>query len=101
MAPVKVAAVAEVGPGRMIGVKARGKSILIANIGGKFHAMGDSCTHKGCGLSRGTIEGAVVTCPCHGSRFDVRDGKVLGGPAPLAEPVFKVKTVGKDIFVDI
>lgn len=98
---VKVAATNDIGPGKMTGVKAKGKTILIANIGGKLHAIGDSCTHKGCALSRGTLEGAVITCPCHGSRFDVRDGKVIGGPAKLAETAFKVKAEGKDILVDV
>jgi len=100
MAYVKVATVAEIGPGKMIGVKAKGKAVLIANIGGKLHAVSDTCTHKGCGLSRGELEGAVITCPCHASRFDARDGKLLGGPAQLPVRVFNVKIDEKNVFVD-
>lgn len=100
MALVKVAKVADIGVGKMIGVKVKNKAILIANIGGKLHAMNDVCTHSKCGLSRGTLEGAVVTCPCHGSKFDARDGKVIGGPAATDELAFKVKIDGKDVFVD-
>ncbi|MBU5557918.1 MAG: non-heme iron oxygenase ferredoxin subunit [Candidatus Aenigmarchaeota archaeon] len=98
---VKVAAVSDIPIGKMLGVKAKGKAILIANIGGKLHAMADTCTHASCGLSRGEIEGAVVTCPCHGSRFDVRDGKVLEGPAKLPARVFDVKVDGKSILVNV
>ena len=101
MAHVKVAKLAEIASGKMIGVKAKGKAILIANIGGKLHAMSDTCTHKKCGLSRGKLDGAEVTCPCHGSRFDARDGKVIGGPAQLDVLTFKVSIEGKDVFVDV
>lgn len=101
MAFVKVATVPDVPPGKMAGVRVKGKAILIANAGGKLHAIGDSCTHARCALSRGQLEGAVVTCPCHSSRFDVRDGRVLGGPAKLAEPAFKIKVQGKDILIDV
>lgn len=101
MALVKVAKTDEISPGKMIGVKAKGKALLIANINGKLHAINDTCTHAKCGLSRGELDGAVVTCPCHGSRFDVRSGNVLGGPATASELAFKVVVKEKDVFVDV
>ncbi len=55
------------------------------------HALHDRCSHRGCGLSTGDIEGEVVTCPCHGSRFDLRDGSVLRGPATAPQPVYEVR----------
>jgi Rieske Fe-S protein len=36
------------------------------------------CTHMGCTI--GEFQGAVSTCPCHGSQFDT-GGKVVRGPA--------------------
>ncbi len=96
----RVAAAADVPTGKMIGVKANGKTVLIANVAGKLHAIADSCTHAHCALSRGTLEGAAVTCPCHSSKFDVRTGKVIAGPAKLNELAFNVKVEGKQIFVD-
>ncbi len=55
------------------------------------HALHDRCSHRGCGLSTGEIEGEVVTCPCHGSRFDLRDGSVLRGPATAPQPAYEVR----------
>jgi nitrite reductase/ring-hydroxylating ferredoxin subunit len=62
-----------------------GNRIAIARVGDNFYAFGDTCTHQGCSLADGELEGTTVTCPCHGSRFNVTTGDVLRGPA--REPV--------------
>jgi nitrite reductase/ring-hydroxylating ferredoxin subunit len=62
-----------------------GNRIAIATVGDNFHAFGDTCTHQGCSLADGELEGTTVTCPCHGSQFNVTTGDVLRGPAH--EPV--------------
>ena len=62
-----------------------GERVAIASVGGTFYAFGDTCTHQGCSLADGELEGTTVTCPCHGSQFDVTTGDVLRGPA--REPV--------------
>ena len=82
---VKVASSTEVAEGDLAAFDVGGERIAIANLGGAFHAFGDTCTHRGCSLAEGELEGTVVTCPCHGSQFDVRTGEVLRGPAQ--EPV--------------
>ena len=46
----------------------------------------------GCSLSEGKLEGDVVVCPCHGSRFRVTDGAVVQGPATVPELVYAVRT---------
>jgi nitrite reductase/ring-hydroxylating ferredoxin subunit len=61
------------------------RKIAVANVGGELHGFDDTCTHRGCSLAQGTLEGTVVTCPCHGSQFDVTTGAVVRGPA--TEPV--------------
>jgi nitrite reductase/ring-hydroxylating ferredoxin subunit len=63
----------------------KGTRIAIANVDGTFYAFDDTCTHLQCSLAEGDLEETVVTCPCHGSRFDVRTGALLRGPAQ--EPV--------------
>lgn len=100
MALKRVVAVADLPPGRMMGVNIGEKTLLLANVAGKFHSINDRCTHAHCALSRGTLEGAVVTCPCHSSKFDVRDGRVISGPAKAAELPYPVKAQGKDVFID-
>jgi nitrite reductase/ring-hydroxylating ferredoxin subunit len=75
----------EMQPGTIRSFDLNGESVAVANVGGAFHAFSDTCTHRGCSLSEGNLEGNVVTCFCHGGQFDVTNGEVVGGPPP--EPV--------------
>ena len=49
-----------------------GQKIALFRVGEAFHALSDTCTHRGGPLSEGTVEGAEVTCPWHGARFDIK-----------------------------
>ena len=63
--------------GIMTGVKAAGKDILIANVGGKYYAAEGHCPHMKGNLAKGKLNGTIVTCPLHGSQFDLKTGKVV------------------------
>lgn len=80
MSFIEVAQVNEVPTGTMKSYSVGGKQILTANIDGKLYAIDDVCTHAGGDLSKGKLEGKIVTCPRHGSRFDVTTGKCISGP---------------------
>ncbi len=54
-----------------------GNELLIARIDGNYYATNATCPHLGADLSRGTLEGTVVTCPRHHSQFDISDGHVV------------------------
>ena len=82
---VRVADATEVGENDLAAFEVGGERIAVANVGGSFHAFGNMCTHRQCFLALGVLEGTIVTCPCHGSQFDVTTGEVLRGPA--LEPV--------------
>ena len=85
MADFTVTALDQLGDRELAAFDVSGTRIAIASVGGAFYAFGDTCTHQGCSLAEGDLEGTIVTCPCHGSQFDVTTGKVLRGPA--REPV--------------
>ena len=76
----KVANVADLPPGEATLVTAGEKRVALFNVGGTCHALDDTCTHRGGPLSEGTLDGDVVTCPWHGARFCVRDGRRPGPP---------------------
>jgi nitrite reductase/ring-hydroxylating ferredoxin subunit len=80
-----ITAVDELGERELAAFPVTGKRIAIAKVGDAFYAFGDICTHQGCSLAEGQLDGTTVTCPCHGSEFDVTTGEVVGGPA--SEPV--------------
>lgn len=68
-------------PGRMTCVEIGGRRILVANVGGVFYATDDTCTHEDASLAGGSLEGELVKCPLHGSRFDLRTGEPMEDPA--------------------
>lgn len=57
-------------------------------------AIGAVCSHAGGPLEEGTVEGACVTCPWHHSVFDMRDGRVVHGPATQPQPRYEARVVG-------
>ena len=65
--------------------------VLLLRHDGHLHALHDRCSHRGCLLSAGQVEGESVTCPCHGSRFGLRDGSIEQGPATARQPVFETR----------
>jgi nitrite reductase/ring-hydroxylating ferredoxin subunit len=65
--------------------------VLLLRQGQNIFAIHDRCSHRGCSLSEGTIEGEEVVCACHSSRFSLRDGAVRHGPATAAQPAFQVR----------
>ncbi len=105
MSYVKVAEKSQIPVGAMKTVKLGEKEILIANVNGKYYAIGGRCTHKGGDLGKGILEGAIVTCPRHKAQFDVTTGKSVSKPKiPLSkpledEPVYRVKVEGEDILI--
>ena len=56
------------------------RRVLLANVDGTFYALHDQCGHQKAALSKGKLEGEVVECPMHFSRFSVKTGKLVSGP---------------------
>jgi nitrite reductase/ring-hydroxylating ferredoxin subunit len=80
MSFIRVAKTGEILPGTMKHVEIKEKELCVANVGGKFYAIGDRCGHENASLSRGKLEGTLVICPMHSSKFDVTTGKKVAGP---------------------
>ena len=105
---VRVADKAELPANKMMIVDVGGKDVLLANVDGSYYAIANRCTHLGGSLGKGVLEGSIVTCPRHGSRFDVKTGKNVGG-AKIGfikmnvrdEQNYAVKVEGTDILVGI
>jgi 3-phenylpropionate/trans-cinnamate dioxygenase ferredoxin subunit len=69
--------VGELNSGEMKAFKVAGKEILVARAGDKYYATDNRCPHLGGKLANGTLKGTVVTCPLHGSQFDLKNGEVI------------------------
>lgn len=96
---VKVAQKQEIPIGIMKEVKYNEESVCLANIGGKYYAIGNICTHEGGPLAEGTLQGFEVECPWHNARFDMRTGEVLSPPAEKSVLAYEVMVKEDDIFI--
>ncbi len=95
---VRVASTADVKPGQAVVVEVNGKTLAVFNVDGAFHAIDNTCVHRGGPLGEGDIHGKVVACPWHGWQFDVTTGECVKNPAAKVE-VYQVKVEGDDITV--
>lgn len=100
MAFVRAARKDEIPAGTIREFQVEGKTIALANVGGEFHAIDNTCLHRGGPLGEGQLNGKVVTCPWHGWQYDVTTGKVTANPA-VGVVCYGLDVRGDDIFVDI
>jgi 3-phenylpropionate/trans-cinnamate dioxygenase ferredoxin subunit len=99
---VTLAKAADIKPGEMALFDVAGRRIAVANVDGRFFAIGDTCTHEQCSLAElGTLEGTVVTCGCHGAQFDVTTGAVLAPPAAEPVNVYPLRVDHDDLVLEI
>ena len=96
---VKVADTKDIQPSQMKEVEVNGENICVANVEGKYYAIGSICTHEGGPLADGTLEGYEVECPWHNSKFDIRTGEVRSPPASEPEPTYEIKVDGNSILI--
>ena len=97
---ISVGKVGDVPNGAMRAYAVGGTKVAVANVGGQLYAFGDTCTHRGCSLANGDLEGTTVTCACHGSEFDVTSGAVLEGPAEDPVGTWPITIEGDTIVID-
>jgi nitrite reductase (NADH) small subunit len=93
-----VAKVSELKPGEVKVVEADGKTIALFNVGGKFHAIDNTCKHQGGPLGEGMCEGNIVTCPWHGWQYNVETGENVAN-AQVKVDIYDVKVEGEEIKV--
>ena len=102
MAKVRVASVDELPVESLKAVRVDDTEICLAHAeDGNFYAINDVCTHENFLLSLGELFGLDVECPQHGSRFNLKTGKVTGLPAVIPTTTYPVSVDGSDVFVEV
>jgi Rieske Fe-S protein len=71
------------------------KVVVTQPSAGDFKAFSAVCTHMGCIVNQ--ITNGTIDCPCHGSKYSIKDGSVVGGPAPSPLPAAAIKVSGSSI----
>lgn len=105
---VEVAKANDIPPGQMKLFTVGGKEVLVVNYEGRHYAVGGRCSHMNGELARGKLEGKMVTCPRHGSVFDVTTGECVTGPKIVflkfrakAVPTYEVRVEAGSIQVNV
>jgi nitrite reductase/ring-hydroxylating ferredoxin subunit len=73
--------------------------LAVYHVKGRLHAIEDRCPHAGAVLSEGELEGLVLTCPRHGSQFDVCRGERVRGPADIGLQTFSLLEEGGQVYL--
>lgn len=120
MTKTKIASVSDVSTDKVLKAKANGTTVLVAKVGDKTCAIANKCPHLGLPMAKGKFENGVITCPFHGSKFEICTGKnvewvdsFVGVPLPgFAQKMmamgksatdvesFNVTQEGDDLFID-
>lgn len=75
--------------------------LAIFNVEGQVYVTQANCTHRGGPLCQGGLLGYIVTCPWHGSEFDIRTGEVITGPATEPLATYPVSQLDGNILIDV
>lgn len=89
----------ELKEGHMKQIRVSGKSILLVKQGGQIFAVSNICPHEGCSLDKGILHEYTVMCPCHGWKFDVRNGQFVENKL-IALATYRCKIENGKIYVE-
>ena len=84
----------DVTPGQTYLVHLNGQGVALYNLDGTFCATQAEWTHEGGPLNEGKLDSGTVTCPWHGSCFNIKTGAVVHGPARKPIQTFMVAING-------
>jgi nitrite reductase/ring-hydroxylating ferredoxin subunit/uncharacterized membrane protein len=90
----------ELAEGGTLHVEVNGVAMTLARCEGRLHAFQEFCPHRYGPLSEGVLRGCEIVCPWHNSRFDIRTGKVVHGPAKVDLKTFRVEATQGEIRVE-
>jgi nitrite reductase/ring-hydroxylating ferredoxin subunit len=100
MEPISFPQVKPPSPGKAVRVDVKGVPVAVFNVDGELRAIEARCTHRGGPLDQGPVTGRLVTCPWHGSQFNLDTGQVVRGPATNPERTFRARLDGDILVVE-
>ena len=86
--------------GSMKKASIEGIPVLFIKQFGQVFAIDNRCPHMGCGFSGGTLDGAVIICPCHDWRFNLQTGEYEDDPT-IKMVKFEYKIESGKIYVKL
>jgi len=98
---VRICAQSEIAPDSVKAFEVGDRQLAVFNIGGRFYATDDECTHASASLADGMLDGEVIECAMHMGAFHVPTGEVKAPPCAVALRTYKVMLEGNDVVVDL
>ena len=90
--PAEADAAGEIPAGKLVKAKLGINQLVLVRQGDQILALHDTCAHAGGPLNEGTlIDGTLVECPWHYSRYRLSDGLVVRGPSVYDQPSYEVR----------
>jgi nitrite reductase/ring-hydroxylating ferredoxin subunit len=89
----------ELAESKMKAVRIKGKAVLLVKQGGEVSALSNRCPHEGCTFESAMLSGYIVMCPCHGWKFDVRNGQ-YNENSRITLQIYRCKIENGKIFVE-
>jgi toluene monooxygenase system ferredoxin subunit len=86
--------------GELMAASVDGMPVLVLRIDDAVHAYEDRCAHLGVALSKGMLDGRVLTCSAHHWQYDATTGRGVN-PTSACLSRFATKVEGGVIYVDV
>ena len=88
-------------PGEMKVIDVGGTQVAVARVGDEYFAFHNECSHQNVQLADGfgDLQGRRIHCALHDSSFDVKNGRVTGGPASEPLKTYSVHVEGDHVMV--
>lgn len=81
-------------------VSISGREILLINVKGSIYAVENECPHQGSPLSAAVVKDGYISCPRHGYRFNLTDGRCAEHPE-FVLATFPVQLDGDSVLIDL
>lgn len=98
---VRICSLDELEEGKMLKVEILGCDYVVVKRQDDVYVIDGACTHEWADLSKGTLEGEVVTCPLHQGQFNIRTGEVLREPPTFPLQTYNVKIIDNEVWADV
>ncbi len=96
---IKAAGKTDILEGNGKAITLEGNTIALFNVGGTFHAIDNTCKHRGGPLGEGELNASQVTCPWHGWQYDVTTGACMTKPGVIQKK-YNVKIEGDSVLIE-
>lgn len=97
---VRAADIRDIPWGKAKVLRLRGREIALFNANGTFYAVKNTCPHRSFSLGQGKLEDAIVICPGHAWRFDLRTGNSVDHPGAGVR-CYRVEVRGESVWIEV